>query len=606
MIAEKKNKAYYILVGLIFVVPLINFRFLIDVNLLRIAVFNIILAILLLVYWANGTENKIYLDARICLYAIIFPLVLICSALFNSSFIIALNDIVQLLSLITFLLFIIILLGTKQENEFDFIYFIAKIISFIVFVVALLGILQAFNIEVVNLASIVKPGSTLVSRNFASAYVVSALPFVLLAGKVVNSRKKNIYYSIFLLVVFYLLLLRGRTALVILFEYMLFGIIKIISYEKKKQYFIKSNLAKATIFVIIIIAGIFISLPGLSRKSFLSTIKTIPLINNRFNVGRITSWEKSILMIKDNPICGTGVGNWANIFPNYDKEYYSDYRVNTNRFINPHNDYLEFWAEAGVFALIIFLLFDFWILKILYVKSKEKDIYYYLLLSFIAILTISVFSFPHDRISTMSIFYLIGGIAFANSNNGKKIGINGKILFPVLLLFALIGSVYFSLKVESELLYIKALKYKFNEDYSDALNEFKKVNKIVYPVDEASSPIEYYEGAVSFALGKYNEAEDFFYNALVISPFNPFIINNLASTKVMLKKYKDAESIYLKLKKEYPNYIEPQVNLVAMYLNIGEVEKARKIFVRLEKLIGHKKINNNELIIKIKEYFYEK
>ena len=76
---------------------------------------------------------------------------------------------------------------------------------------------------------------------------------------------------------------------------------------------------------------------------------------------RLNIWKDSLIMIKEHPVLGMGVGTFMENFEHY------------GNFINPyahlgqyaHNCFLQIWAEAGIFALLSFL----WFVILIFVKG---------------------------------------------------------------------------------------------------------------------------------------------------------------------------------------------------------------------------------------------
>jgi len=71
---------------------------------------------------------------------------------------------------------------------------------------------------------------------------------------------------------------------------------------------------------------------------------------------RVTAWKGILNLILDYPLLGSGPGTFSTIFTQYQPPGFWD------RFVNAHNDYLQFTAELGVFWIPIviwglFLLF---------------------------------------------------------------------------------------------------------------------------------------------------------------------------------------------------------------------------------------------------------
>ncbi len=73
------------------------------------------------------------------------------------------------------------------------------------------------------------------------------------------------------------------------------------------------------------------------------------------NITRIKTWESTLKMIKDAPLLGVGLGNYAIVYPPY--RQWEEKEMETRIRWYAHNDYLQIAAEAGVPALLCFLLF---------------------------------------------------------------------------------------------------------------------------------------------------------------------------------------------------------------------------------------------------------
>jgi tetratricopeptide (TPR) repeat protein len=62
---------------------------------------------------------------------------------------------------------------------------------------------------------------------------------------------------------------------------------------------------------------------------------------------RFELFQDAIRVIKDYPWLGTGGGGWAAVYKSYQDHYYNSRQI--------HNQYLQVWVEAGVFAFIAFI-----------------------------------------------------------------------------------------------------------------------------------------------------------------------------------------------------------------------------------------------------------
>lgn len=110
--------------------------------------------------------------------------------------------------------------------------------------------------------------------------------------------------------------------------------------------FLSRNFKKAVIPFFIFI--IFLLIVPSSRQRIMHTF------NAKGDGQRIILMRSSLDMIKDNPFLGKGLGTYMDYFRQYapiDKVYYA------------HNSYLQMWAEAGVFTIISFFLFLWFLFK---------------------------------------------------------------------------------------------------------------------------------------------------------------------------------------------------------------------------------------------------
>ena len=72
---------------------------------------------------------------------------------------------------------------------------------------------------------------------------------------------------------------------------------------------------------------------------------------SEFSNGRFEFWQTTARMIADNPLFGVGLGAFGAAYTRYDP---------TNGFYRleqAHNDYLQMWAEGGIFALLLVVAF---------------------------------------------------------------------------------------------------------------------------------------------------------------------------------------------------------------------------------------------------------
>lgn len=192
------------------------------------------------------------------------------------------------------------------------------------------------------------------------------------------------------------------------------------NFEKnKKKIFITVLLA------IIIITSIFflpnpLNKPGTAIDKIKSRASVTQIVEGSSVKRRIATWKFTVLMIKDRPLLGSGIGTYKYNTLKYQAEFFEQ---GENRDIYPHgfadkahNEYLQLWAELGIIGLGIFLwliiAYFAYSLKALK-RSQDKfkqAIMIGLMGAVVAVLVDSIFSFPLHLPATIVLFWLVFGL----------------------------------------------------------------------------------------------------------------------------------------------------------------------------------------------------
>jgi O-antigen ligase len=206
----------------------------------------------------------------------------------------------------------------------------------------------------------------------------------------------------------------------------------------KGKAFIKEN-KKIFIFIllIIIVTGLLFTIPNpLSKEgTYISKIKARTSITALTEEGgsfkrRMATWNIALMMIKDHPLLGSGIGTFKYNSLRYQAEFFSQ---GDNRSLYPygiaheaHNEYLHFWSELGIIGLGIFLwmviAYFYYGLKLL---KKIKNNYTQGMLigmmgTVIAVLVDGIFGFPLHLPATIILFWLSLGLTISMSQNGGE------------------------------------------------------------------------------------------------------------------------------------------------------------------------------------------
>jgi O-antigen ligase len=281
---------------------------------------------------------------------------------------------------------------------------LAKIISLQAVILAVIGVLQYMGV-LQNCVDGAAPCGFLVNRNLFGSYLVLGLPFALLGFQNAitrESRNKNtqenkeenhltniIFYLIgIILILIGIYLSQTRSAYIATAFIGLFYVL----------YFLL-NLRFLYVALTVLILGsvggfMFYNYSILNRDNFDQNSNEKSwrdLTQTDSQAERLLLWEKTLLMIKENPVLGVGFQNWKYQIPKYSLEGLRSEKneVNVQR---PHNDFLWIAAESGLITLFLYLVF---MTYLIYVGIKHKSI---LVLVVFAFLIDSVFSFPKERI----------------------------------------------------------------------------------------------------------------------------------------------------------------------------------------------------------------
>lgn len=328
---------------------------------------------------------------------------------------------------ILFALVIISTLISELKNQMYFI--ITSIILSVILIVELYYSYSAYFqlIKYVeydfSLANYLK-GAT-ANKNITSSSILIKIPFVFF----IITHYKNLFIKILsaVLILFssYLILLIGSRAGIIALILISFLTLTslFIYYFKVKN---KSFLFRSLIFIILpLFASILwfqLQTGSSNSASIVNRASTINIQDTSTNQ-RLNYYKYAINHVIENPIFGTGLGNWKIKSIDYDKE-------NINQYIVPyhvHNDFLEFGAELGIIGFGLFLMIFLYSFK----ELMKKLIYKYqnvlivqqsfiILLGGLIYLIDANLNFPHARLANQIPFVIILSLLFNLNNSDEK------------------------------------------------------------------------------------------------------------------------------------------------------------------------------------------
>lgn len=409
--------------------------------------------------------------------------------------------------------------------------------------------------------------------------------------------------------------------------------------------FIKDN---KKIFIIILVAVIIITflfvIPTPLNKSgtIISKIKSrisVSQLTQDFAIKRrIATWKFTVLMIKDRPLLGSGIGTYKYNTLKYQAKFFDQ---GQNRSLYPHgfatkahNEYLQLWAEMGIVGLGIFiwLIISYFScgLKIL---RKIKDEYRQgiiigLMGAVVAVLVDSIFGFPLHLPATVVLFWLalaLTMVMIKSEADVEKINISKKDTIkktkvekdnnisrfkPLLFIGIILLTIFLCVIVARPFI---ARTYWF---YGDKEVKNKDLNKAIKVYEEALK-WDPYLGQVYYEIGKilenrriYNIALEYFEKAekYVDLPSLPQhaasaylrknllgkaaiklkqaisyegneksmfpMYNQLGTIYSRLGKYKQAEMAFKNVLKIYPGFVNARYGLARAYLRQNKQAEA--------------------------------
>jgi len=196
----------------------------------------------------------------------------------------------------------------------------------------------------------------------------------------------------------------------------------------------------------------------------------------------------------------------------------------------------------------------------------------------------SFIAFPMSKFSSYFLLSVAGGLALS-SNYGKLkvINFSSKKISYILIALLVFGIVTSYVRLNSELSFIKAIEYKNGGDYSNMVRELENVNKVLYPYDPTKQPVEYYTSMGNYRQKKLDLALTHSLKAEKLSPNNALVLHNTAGIYQSSKKYDKAVNHYKMMQKMFPNYIDPQINLLIIYSETDQKEAGKNLFNALIK-----------------------
>ena len=295
---------------------------------------------------------------------------------------------------------------------------------------------------------------------------------------------------------------------------------------------------------------------SLNTRSYADRVETIGL-TRQASSGRFNYWESAFESFSENPIIGSGLGNFKIKSIAYGADYIHGYTVP----YHAHNDFIHTATELGIFGFIAyfgsFLLLAFYLLQLFRKSSSQKQMGFVLL--FLALVGYGMdafFNFPVARPLMQSALALIVALIVSEyldlnntslySNTSKSANrkyILSITLISLFLIPSLIVHVisYRALTQQGELL------YEFNNaKYNMTLAQLDEISNDFPNLTETAMPIKSMKARYFYNNGLKEQAYDLIRGGVKDNPYIRFNENLLSQFYFNDKQY-DSSYHYAKI-----------------------------------------------------------
>ena len=492
---------------------------------ISLKLFTILLVVIWIIKIINNNEYS-FKKTRLNLPIILFILLMSVSLLRSQSFMVSLND--YIIFIFYFLIYFLIINNINDKVQFNSL---IKLFFLTSFIISLYTLAQYYDFDpyLNNLHSLT---STIGQKNWISNYIGMFFLIALIHFLLEDIKKNKIIYFLLLSILYATLMIcQSRGIWISIILSLLIGIFFIFKFKIVRTFKNNRKWLFLLLLTFLLITIIYSTENPLNKSAItapqraLSTFdKQDPSINTRLLI-----WRTTLQMIKDNPLLGSGIGNFKINYLNYQADLlqknpnYIKYIANAKE---SHNEYLQMSAELGIVGLGVFLsiLFIFYSSILNYlekkINNKDKIIVFGLLMGITFFLFHSLFSFPlHVPVLGLN-FFIIVGLTLSYIRNidslkdekniiikkeifkNKQIKIFGIILVLFFLIFAIDSLVI--RPYLAEIYYFNGMRYKDINNYDMSLPKLKYAAKL----DPNNGRILHALGTNYYNLQIYDKAEE--------------------------------------------------------------------------------------------------
>ena len=445
--------------------------------------------------------------------------------------------------------------------------------------------------------SLYEMNKTFGHKNPLSVYLILLSGFNILAwfqsvGQ--NKRgRKNLFAGALIAQFFFVFFLQSRTAwlgsLVLLL--MIFGGMFFIS-RKKKFTFSVAKLAGISAGVLGLFALLMVLSGGFSNISDRFTFNENQ--GSRSMGERFHQWDKTVDLIKENPVLGVGADNWKISYLEKGLDGLNR-AMDSAIFVQPHNDFLWIFSETGIVGILCYLFLFLFIavksIQVLFSNREENEeleeedkinklevwVLFSVLVSYAVMINFTScrLTIEHQILVVLIMAILIDNFSKAGLTK-QLVKVSSKLVLIKLLVFALICTGLYFVRLQNMNKAKSMIASIDKTQYRKALKLADSINPLFYNMLYNGNPIPYFKGIAHTRSGKPNQVLDDLNQALEINPFHTRSFNMYGDTYFKQKDYDTALIYYQKALAINPKYDAVIFDVARAYINKQEYGTARE------------------------------
>lgn len=325
-------------------------------------------------------------------------------------------------------------------------------------------------------------------------------------------------------------------------------------------------------------------------------------------------WEKTIEMIKEHPIIGSGPGQWQIVIPKYGvEEFNKKLQEGSLTFQRPHNDYLWIASEVGLLGLLGYLIFFIGIIaagiaNIRQTRDYSTAVFNILVVSaLIGWMLVSMLDYPHERIEHNIALLAICAIVLADhQKNETEEPTDKKQTKAITLSLATLATAIVVIGFAQTLQFCKGEHnareiqlYYYGQEWKKVIQLTRKADHQPYTINNFSAPILYYKGFALSMTGNDQAAITELKKALKYTPYHILTINACGTIYTKLGQLDEAKKMFEQTLRISPRNNNAIFDIAVMHYNQKDFRTAFDYISRIPLNIDNKPANYEKVYLSI-------